>query len=77
MEFQNARDMQEWLRVAENVREALMLPTETESIVARGKVRSEVSVAVSVAKVWKKSKHGQREKHRFEQICDRLRSLCR
>ena len=68
--------MQEWLRVAENVREALMLPMETESIVAREKVCSEVSVAVSVAKVSRKSKHGQSEKHRFEQICDYLQSLC-
>jgi hypothetical protein len=54
LEFQNARDMQECVRVAENTREALSLPTETESIVARGKVHSEVSVAVSVPKVEKK-----------------------
>ena len=49
MEFQNTRDIQECVSVAENAREALTLPTETESI-----VHSEVSVPVSVPKVEKK-----------------------
>jgi len=33
--------------------------------------------SLSGSLVLRKSKHGQREKHRFEQICDRLQSLCR
>ena len=49
------------MRVAKNVREAWTLPTETERIVARGKVRSKVSVAVSVPKVEKKQTYAKRK----------------